>query len=108
MKMLRMISSLAVTAGFTWGAFAFAADGKAIYEANCKSCHGEGKGGAPRFGNQEDWAERIATGRENLEASAINGLQGYSGNMPPRGGNPKLTNEEVKAAVLYIMNAVKK
>ena len=84
-----------------------AEDGKAVYEKNCKACHDSGEGGAPKFGSLEDWQDRIETGIANLEASAINGMQGYGGVMPPRGGNPQLSDSDVKAAVGYILRSVK-
>lgn len=82
-------------------------DGKSIYDKNCKSCHDTGIGGAPKTGQKADWKDRLETGIKNLEMSAINGVQGYGGNMPARGGNPKLTDDEVKAAVAYIIKTLK-
>jgi cytochrome c5 len=49
------------------------------------------------------WAKRIAKGLDTLYASAINGVQGNAGVMPAKGGNPALSNAEVKAAVDYIV-----
>ena len=86
--------------------FADTMDGKSIYEKNCKSCHDSGIGGAPKTANKQDWNERLETGIKNLELSAINGMQGYAGAMPPRGGNPKLTDDEVKAAVAYMIKTL--
>jgi len=57
--------------------------------------------GAPKFGNKVAWSQRIAQGRETLYNNAINGLRG----MPPRGGNPALSDDEVKAAVDYMVRA---
>ena len=84
-----------------------AADGKAIYDANCKFCHETGIGGAPGLDDKKDWQNRVEKGIDGLLENAIKGMQGYGGDMPPRGGNPKLTDAEVKAAVEYMMERVK-
>ena len=46
---------------------------------------------------------RIATGREALINSALKG----KGVMPPKAGNPKLTDEEVIAALDHMVAAAK-
>ncbi len=78
-------------------------NGKHVYESACVACHGAGIGGAPQVGNAGLWATRIAKGLDALYASAINGVQGSAGVMPAKGGNPALSNAEVKAAVDYIV-----
>ena len=75
--------------------------GEKIYNGICQSCHLSGVAGAPIVGHTEDWSERIATGMEALYSSAING----KGIMPPKGGNPNLTDANVKSAVDYMVNA---
>jgi cytochrome c5 len=80
-----------------------ARDGQQIYHAACVVCHGAGIAGAPKLGDKGQWATRIAKGVDTLYASAVNGMQGSGGAMPPKGGNPALSNAEVKAAVDYIV-----
>lgn len=77
--------------------------GEQVYQAHCATCHREGIAGAPAEGDEEDWRPRLARGYEALVLNAINGFQGEAGVMPPRGGNPNLTDEEVAAAVAYMM-----
>ena len=89
------------------GATAYAADGQAVYEENCRSCHSGGVWGAPQLGDKEGWAERVATGLDSLVSNAIGGMQGYGGNMPPRGGNTNLSDAEIRAAVTYRVEAAK-
>ncbi len=79
-----------------------AADGQKVYQSGCIACHGAGVAGAPMVGNAAVWAPRIAAGADSLYANAINGFQGTSGVMPGKGGNPTLSDAEVKGAVDYI------
>ncbi|MCG3200295.1 MAG: hypothetical protein NFCOHLIN_00146 [Gammaproteobacteria bacterium] len=76
-------------------------DGAVIAQGICMACHQAGMNGAPKFANKVAWATRIAQGREKLYEHSIKGLRG----MPPRGGNPNLTDDEVKAAVDYMVKA---
>ena len=80
-----------------------AADGKQVYDAGCVACHGAGIAGAPRVGDSDAWADRIGTGLESMVANAINGFQGSQGMMPAKGGNPSLSDEEIEAAVEYMV-----
>ena len=78
-------------------------DGQQVYLAGCVACHEAGIAGAPKLGDKGQWAKRIAKGLDTLYASAVNGVQGSAGAMPAKGGNPALSNAEVKAAVDYIV-----
>ena len=78
-------------------------DGKKIYNGICVACHGAGVAGAPRVGDKGAWAERIDKGASTLYANAINGVQGSSGVMPAKGGNPALSDDEIKAVVDYMV-----
>ena len=80
-----------------------AVDGEQIYNAGCVACHGAGIAGAPRVGDSGAWADRIGAGLDTLVAHAINGFQGSQGMMPAKGGNPSLSDEEVEAAVEYMV-----
>ena len=75
------------------------ANGQAVYEKNCTACHATGLAGAPKLGDKQAWAPRIAEGIDSLTRVAING----EGAMPAKGGNPSLTDEEIRAAVSYMM-----
>ena len=78
-------------------------DGEKIYNGSCVACHGAGVAGAPRVGDKDAWAERIDKGVTTLYANAINGLQGSSGVMPAKGGNPALSDDQMKAVVDYMI-----
>lgn len=81
---------------------AAAMSGEDIYNSSCVACHGIGIAGAPRVGDPEAWAPRIDQGLPILYDHAINGYQGNSGMMPPKGGAMSLSDDEVKAAVDYM------
>ena len=54
----------------------------------------------------EQWTGRIAQGTNMLYEHPIVGFTGTSGiPMPAKGGNPALTDEEVKAAVDYMVSS---
>lgn len=76
--------------------------GKKIYGATCSMCHAAGVGGAPKPGDKADWAPRIAQGMDVLYKHAQDGFTGAKGMMPPRGGNPALKDDEIKAAVDFM------
>jgi cytochrome c5 len=78
-------------------------DGQQVYQASCVACHGAGIAGAPKVEDKGQWAARIAKGVDALYASAAKGVQGSAGVMPPRGGNPALSDAELRAAVEYMV-----
>ena len=79
--------------------------GEQVYQAVCKTCHEGGLAGAPKFGDKAAWAAHIKSGLPTLLKNAINGIQEGSKVMPPKGGNPDLTDTEVARAVVYMANA---
>jgi len=78
--------------------------GKATYDASCMACHAAGVAGAPKLGDKANWGPRIAQGNDTLYTHAIKGFQGKAGMMPPKGGNMALKDEDVKAAVDYMVS----
>ena len=79
-----------------------ALSGEQVYEQVCKTCHGPGLAGAPKFGDKAAWAKVIAQGDKLVFAHATQGIRA----MPPKGGNPDLPDSEVHAAVVHMLNAV--
>lgn len=104
--MQRVVISSAIGALLVAGSV-FAADGKAVYDQGCMACHAQGVAGAPKFGDAEAWTNRIAEGKETLYEHAINGFQGEAGMMPPKGGFTNFSDDEVKAAVDYMVENAK-
>jgi cytochrome c5 len=82
-------------------------DGKTIFGSLCHSCHETGAGGAPKISDTAAWAPRVAQGLDTLVKHAIDGFTGTSGIMPPKGGNPALTDEQIKATVSWMVDQVK-
>lgn len=80
-----------------------ASTGESIYKKTCAVCHATGTAGAPIPGDKTAWAPRIAQGIETLYKHSIEGYTGTKGVMPPKGGNLSLTDEEMKAAVDYMV-----
>jgi cytochrome c5 len=79
------------------------ADGRKVYESTCMACHGAGVANAPKFGDKKAWATHLMHGTEHVYENALKG----KGAMPPKGGNLTLSEAEVKAAVDYMLGAVK-
>ncbi len=77
--------------------------GKAVVTKVCGLCHNTGMMSSPKIGSADDWAPRIDQGIETLYDHALNGFN----MMPARGGNPSLTDDEVKAAVDYMISTAK-
>lgn len=79
------------------------AHGKSVFNKTCALCHAIGAAGAPKPGDQADWAPRIAQGVDVLYTHAIDGFTGAKGVMPARGGASALSDDDVKAAVDYMV-----
>jgi len=75
--------------------------GQEIYEAVCAACHATGELKSPKFGDARAWKPLIAEGQRALTRAAIKGIR----EMPPRGGNPRLSDREVERAVVHMVNA---
>jgi cytochrome c5 len=79
------------------------AKGEDVYAKSCSTCHGMGIAGAPKVGDAAAWEARIAQGEQTLLDHAINGYQGSAGYMPAKGGFAYLSDEDVAAAVAYMV-----
>ncbi|WP_255990037.1 c-type cytochrome [Chitinolyticbacter albus] len=91
-----------VAAAAGGGAIDPATKGKEIYDTVCMACHAAGISGAPKFGDKASWAPRLKGGADAAIATGIKGLNA----MPPKGGYSG-SDEEFKAAALYMINAAK-
>ena len=84
------------------GGEAAPADGKKVYNAVCLACHTTGAAGAPKLGDKAAWAKYLSKSMDEVYTGAIKGR----GGMPAKGGRADLTDEQVKAAVDYLVESV--
>ncbi len=82
-------------------------DGEVIYNNLCGACHTNGVGKAPML-TAAGLGARIGKGKDTLYKHAIEGFTGPDGGtMPPKGGNPALTDEQVHATVDWMLANIK-
>jgi len=74
--------------------------GKQIVEAVCINCHGPGVLGAPKLDSHEQWLPRVGQGFDALLRHTADGFR----NMPARGGDPSLSDDELKRAIAYMLD----
>jgi len=100
--MRRMLSSAIaiLTLMLMTAAQAAAAEGQEVYAKSCAICHNNLK---PKLGDKAAWEPLIKQGNDALVAAVIKG----KGAMPPRGGKPNLSDDDIKAAVEYIVGKSK-
>lgn len=77
--------------------------GKDVYAGFCTTCHSAGVMGAPKFGTAADWAPRVAKGKDTLYTHALGGFNA----MPPKGMCAACSDDEIKAAVDYMLDGSK-
>ena len=80
-------------------------DGAVIYDNLCAGCHKAGVGGAPML-TAAGLGARAGQGKDTLHKHAIEGYTGSAGVMPAKGGNPALTDDQVKATVDWMLDQV--
>jgi cytochrome c5 len=70
----------------------------AKYDKSCKVCHAAGVAGAPKTGDAEAWAPRLAKGMDALVASVNTGLNA----MPPKGMCFDCSDADYAALIQYM------
>ena len=97
----------ALAAAASQVAYGGTTDGSVIYQNLCGACHTNGVGNAPTL-DHAHWDARVAQGMDTVYTHAIEGFTGPDGGiMPPRGGNPALTDEQMKATVDWMLANLK-
>lgn len=80
-----------------------ARSGEDVYKASCSVCHATGVAGAPKYANATEWNDRAAKGLDSLLSTAISGINA----MPPRGTCNDCSDEELQAAIEYMLDSIK-
>ncbi len=76
------------------------ATGQKIYKQSCQACHANGVANAPKPRDKAAGAPRIATGMDAMRATAKKG----KGAMPPKGTCMGCSDDELKAAIEYMVS----
>ena len=76
-----------------------ATSAESIYTTKCLACHAAGVAGAPKLGDTDAWAPRIAKGMETMVSNAITGLNA----MPPKGTCMSCSDADIKMTVEYMV-----
>jgi len=72
--------------------------GMHIYNTFCSECHDEGKNGAPRLDDVDDWNLRAMQWSSVLKSHATEGFM----DMPSKGGHPELSDQNISDALYYM------
>lgn len=100
-------AAAAAAAAMASGAYGGTLDGKVIYDNLCTACHTSGVGMAPTL-DHSHWDARLTQGKDTLYKHAIEGYTGPDGGvMPPKGGNAGLSEEQIHAAVDWMLGNLK-
>jgi cytochrome c5 len=78
------------------------ASGEDPYKKGCASCHDQGVAGAPKLGDQSAWEPRLKQGMDVLYTVGLKGKPGTA--MIAKGGNASLSEDDVRAAVDYMVS----
>ena len=104
---MKTVKTILVAGSMLFVAGTAMADGEAVYNSGCSACHAAGIAGAPKFGDKAAWAGRVTKDKETLYSNALNGFQGETGVMPPKGGFMNLSDDDVKSAVDFMIESSK-
>ena len=99
-KRLQPVGRVEFGGGGGGGSAAGSRSGEDVVKAVCSTCHQAGVAGAPKIGDRAAWGPRIKQGLQTMVATAMKG----KGAMPPKGGNPSLSDDEVARAVVFMAN----
>lgn len=95
------VATLWATPGYAQTSSSTLKTGEQVYQSTCMQCHAQAVDNAPKFGDKKVWAPLIEEGQAILTSHAWVGVR----KMPPKGGNPGLTQEEFARAVAYMARA---
>ena len=87
------------------GAAVAAPSGESVFQSACIACHGvDGAGALPGVPDLTAGDSRLAQPEDVLLQLTVQGFQspGSPMAMPPRAGNPELSDEDLRAALRYM------
>ena len=73
--------------------------GQEVYNRVCAACHAVGVLNAPKVGAKDQWGPRFAQGLDTLVTHASTGIRA----MPAKGGNPELTEANIRESIIYML-----
>jgi disulfide bond formation protein DsbB len=86
-----------------------AAKGKTVFEGTCASCHGPDAKGLPGLGKDLTTSEWVSTQTDNQLVKFIktgrpasDKLNTTGIDMPPKGGNPALTDADIENVIAFV------
>ena len=106
--------SIAACGGASSGQSEAVEKGRTKFVGTCASCHGQDAKGMPKQGkdltnnafvksrNDDDLLYFLKVGRPANDPENTRGVE-----MPPRGGNPALSDEQVQATVQWMVDNLK-
>jgi len=103
MKPLIVIACFITISGLFYGCAKEDPDlalGETTFNNVCKVCHMQAINGAPILGNEKMWASRKDQSLDVLVEHATNGY----GLMPAKGGREDLTEQEIRAAIKFMLS----
>ena len=80
-----------------------AKSGEDVYNQACVACHGSGVLGAPKLHVAADWQPRLD--ERGLDGIWQHALDGFNA-MPPRGTCGSCSDDEIKAAIEYMIEGI--
>lgn len=94
-----------VSLGSVAGAAIAAPSGESVFQSACTACHGaDGAGALPGVPDLTAGDSRLAQPEDLLLKLTVEGFQspGSPMAMPPRAGNPDLSDEDLRSALRYM------
>nr|WP_246261243.1 c-type cytochrome [Alteromonas ponticola] len=77
--------------------------GEEVYNQACMACHGAGVLGAPKLQVAAEWQPRLdERGLDGIWQNALDGINA----MPPRGACGNCSDDEIKAAIEYMIEGI--
>jgi cytochrome c5 len=79
--------------------------GRVVYESVCIACHASENVmvSAPKLGDAAEWQRRLARSPKGIGTLTDHAVDGFAA-MPAKGGQADLTREEIRLAILHMMD----